>query len=97
MAIVQEWIYLSEFIACSIASGFSNFLNTDIWVGGRNNDMSEQASLQNNNDFNALTTAVPSLPTTWYYDPDHYAREVLSIWRRNWLYVCHVDALRDVR
>jgi Rieske 2Fe-2S family protein len=36
-----------------------------------------------------LTETVPALPTRWYYDPQHYARELTAIWQRQWLYVCH--------
>ncbi len=36
-----------------------------------------------------LTEAAVSLPTRWYLDAAHYAKELTSIWQRHWLYVCH--------
>lgn len=35
----------------------------------------------------------PSLPASWYYDPDHYKLELEEIWYRDWICVGHVDAL----
>lgn len=35
----------------------------------------------------------PSLPASWYYDPDHYRRELESIWYRDWICVGRVDSL----
>lgn len=35
----------------------------------------------------------PSLPASWYYDPDHYGLELEQIWYRDWICVGHVDAL----
>lgn len=35
-----------------------------------------------------LTTPVETLPSAYYFDPDHYRRELSQIWYRNWIYVC---------
>ncbi|MDH5583515.1 MAG: aromatic ring-hydroxylating dioxygenase subunit alpha [Gammaproteobacteria bacterium] len=40
-----------------------------------------------------LTELKPSLPSTWYYDPDHYALELRAVWYRDW--VC-IGRLEDV-
>jgi Rieske 2Fe-2S family protein len=34
-----------------------------------------------------------SLPADWYYDADHYRRELEAIWYRDWVCVGHEDAL----
>ncbi|MDH3439989.1 MAG: aromatic ring-hydroxylating dioxygenase subunit alpha [Gammaproteobacteria bacterium] len=36
----------------------------------------------------------PSLPASWYYDPDHYRLELVEIWYRDWICVGHIDALK---
>ncbi len=46
-------------------------------------------------DYNALDVAAPMLPASWYFDPAHYEKELASIWRRNWLYLCRADALAE--
>ena len=43
--------------------------------------------------FHGLARAVPSLPVGWYTDPDHHAREMEHIWRREWLAFCRADAI----
>lgn len=35
-----------------------------------------------------LTTAVGSLPASYYFDPVHYRHELSRIWYRHWLYAC---------
>ena len=40
-----------------------------------------------------LTKVEKSLPATWYYDPEHYERELAAIWYQNWLCVGREDAL----
>ena len=37
--------------------------------------------------YNGLREPVATLPSSAYFDPDHYRRELKSIWYRNWLYV----------
>ena len=42
----------------------------------------------------------PTLPNSYYYDPDHYQRELETFWYRHWLYACRSDevaAARDYR
>ena len=34
-----------------------------------------------------LTETRETLPATWYYEPDHYARELEAIWYRDWVCV----------
>ncbi|MGH8519214.1 MAG: aromatic ring-hydroxylating oxygenase subunit alpha, partial [Panacagrimonas sp.] len=33
------------------------------------------------------------LPATWYYDPQHYARELETIWNRQWVAVCREEEI----
>lgn len=40
-----------------------------------------------------LTELKPTLPSTWYFDPEQYARELRAVWYRDW--VC-VGRLEDV-
>jgi Rieske 2Fe-2S family protein len=42
---------------------------------------------------NGLTRAEPTLPSAWYFDPAHYARELQGIWYRSWIYLCRASAL----
>ena len=46
-------------------------------------------------EFNALRQAEPTLPASWYIDPDHHAREMAHIWGRAWIYVCRASALSE--
>ncbi len=55
--------------------------------------MSDRKTTEADVAYNALKQAEPGLPASWYYDPAHHAREMKSLWRRNWLYVCRSDAL----
>ena len=36
-----------------------------------------------------------TLPARYYHDPDIHARELDAIFARNWLYVCHGEAVRE--
>ena len=36
-----------------------------------------------------------SLPASWYYDQDHYARELDAIWYRDWVCVGRMDSLES--
>ena len=36
-----------------------------------------------------------TLPGNYYFDPDIYAREMDSIFYRNWQYICHVSLLKE--
>jgi len=42
---------------------------------------------------NAPRKVRPSLPASWYYDADHYRRELETIWYRDWICIGHVSAL----
>lgn len=44
-----------------------------------------------------LTSAVETLPASWYFDPAHYAHEMKQIWQRNWVYVCRSSAIEKPR
>jgi len=44
-----------------------------------------------------LTEVYDGLPSTWYYDPDHYAREQAAIWQKSWAYVCHESDIAEAR
>ncbi len=43
--------------------------------------------------YNSLKQVEPCLPSEWYYDPAHHARELKAIWLKDWLYVCRADTL----
>ncbi len=43
--------------------------------------------------YNGLKQAERTLESSWYFDPAHYQRELASIWRRNWIYLCRADSL----
>jgi Rieske 2Fe-2S family protein len=40
-----------------------------------------------------LTEAKPSLPSHWYFDPNHYQRELEAIWYRDWICVGRTEVL----
>ena len=44
-----------------------------------------------------LTTPVETLPSCWYFDAAHHARELRQIWYRNWVYVCRSSELGTAR
>jgi len=46
---------------------------------------------------NALKQAVPTLPSSWYLDPAHHAREEEKIWQASWVYLCHGSAIAKAR
>jgi len=41
-----------------------------------------------------LTEAKPSLPSSWYFDPGHYDRELAAIWHRDWICVGRSESLQ---
>jgi phenylpropionate dioxygenase-like ring-hydroxylating dioxygenase large terminal subunit len=47
--------------------------------------------------YNGLTNVKATLPSGYYFDPEHYQRELDAIWYRNWVYVCRADALAEPR
>lgn len=55
--------------------------------------MSDRRPSDADTAYNSLKHAEPGLPAQWYYDPDQYAAELRTLWRRNWLYVCRAEAL----
>ena len=42
-----------------------------------------------------LTRTHPTLPATWYYDPDQYRREMECIWWKEWLCVARTSEFPD--
>jgi len=38
-----------------------------------------------------LTELKPTLPSSWYYDPDQYARELRAVWYRDWVCVGRLE------
>jgi Rieske 2Fe-2S family protein len=38
-----------------------------------------------------LKQVEPGLPSHFYYDPEHYQRELRAVWYRNWMFVCRTD------
>ena len=44
---------------------------------------------------NALQHSVPSIPSHWYYDSEHFAKELALIFQRQWLYVCSEQSLAE--
>ena len=45
--------------------------------------------------FNGLKRAQSGLPAHWYFDADHYAREISAIWRREWVCVGSTAGLEE--
>ena len=48
-------------------------------------------------DFNGLKRLEQTLPSSWYYDPAHHARELAAIWYRQWVYLCRAQTLPEAR
>lgn len=48
-----------------------------------------------NADFNGLTQAEPTIPSNFYFDPEHHKRELEALWYRQWLYVCRSEAIAE--
>ena len=44
-------------------------------------------------DYHALKQVEASLPARWYFDDQHYRRELSAIWQTSWVYACHVKDL----
>jgi Rieske 2Fe-2S family protein len=47
--------------------------------------------------YNGLTHVEPTLPSSAYYAPAQYARELEAIWYRHWIYLCRASALEGPR
>ena len=43
------------------------------------------------NEVKMMTRIERTLPSRYYYDPDHYQKELEAIWYKNWLYVCRSE------
>ena len=48
-------------------------------------------------NINSLSEVVEALPSSWYYDREIYQKELTSIWYKNWIFVCHSNALSEPR
>ena len=48
-----------------------------------------------NAEFNGLKDVEPTIPSDWYFDPEHHVRELDRLWYRQWLYVCRSEAIAD--
>ena len=58
------------------------------------------SSVRRDPGYVGLTTAVDSLPASFYFDPGHHQLEMTRIWYRNWIYVCRssdIDTARTFR
>ena len=49
----------------------------------------------NNRRMSLLTEVKATLPSAWYYDPEHYARELEAIWYRDWVCVGRLDDIAE--
>ncbi len=47
--------------------------------------------------YRGLEKPEPTLPSAYYFDPAHHARELEAIWQRDWLYVCPAADLAEPR
>jgi Rieske 2Fe-2S family protein len=47
----------------------------------------------NNRRMTLLTETKTTLPSKWYFDPSHYARELEAIWYRDWICVGRLEDL----
>jgi Rieske 2Fe-2S family protein len=47
--------------------------------------------------YTGLRQLEESLPSTYYYDPEHYERELRAIWYRSWIYLCRASTLPEPR
>lgn len=49
--------------------------------------------VENTKNYNALERAEQTLPISWYFDAEHYQRELAAIWSRHWVYLCRGEKL----
>ena len=47
--------------------------------------------------FNGLKRLERTLPSHWYFDAAHHARELEAIWYRQWVYLCRADSIAHAR
>ncbi|CAG1012055.1 MAG: aromatic ring-hydroxylating dioxygenase subunit alpha [Rhizobiaceae bacterium] len=52
-------------------------------------------TLEKPDPYNGLRRAEPTLPSTAYYDPDAFRRDLTTIWQRNWVLVCRSADLAE--
>ena len=65
-------------------------------TGGR--DVSANTfSVRRDPGYAGLTTPVETLPAAYYFDPQHYQRELDRIWYRNWIYACRSADIGSAR
>jgi len=55
--------------------------------------MTDPVQNEDSRDYLVLDRAEPALPTSWYYDPAQYRRELNATWNKHWVYCCHSSAL----
>jgi Rieske 2Fe-2S family protein len=55
------------------------------------------SSVRRDPGYVGLTTAVDSLPASFYFDPGHHQLEMTRIWYRNWIYVCRSSDIGTAR
>jgi glycine betaine catabolism A len=55
------------------------------------------SSVRRDPGYTGLTAAIDTLPAHYYFDAEHYQRELRQIWQRNWIYVCRSSALDKPR
>ncbi|MGH8132380.1 MAG: aromatic ring-hydroxylating oxygenase subunit alpha, partial [Steroidobacteraceae bacterium] len=57
----------------------------------------KHSSVRRDPGYSGLTTAIGSLPASYYFDPAHHRLEMQRIWYRNWIYVCRSSELGTAR
>jgi glycine betaine catabolism A len=55
------------------------------------------SSIRRDPGYAGLTTAVETLPSSYYFDAAHYQRELSQIWYRNWIYACRSSDIAAAR
>ena len=75
----------------TIRSGrLARFIQVDPGVAGMNSEVKSDPIA---NEFSGLRRLEHSLPSSWYFDPAQYHRELRDIWYRNWIYLCRADSV----
>ena len=62
-----------------------------------NETINKTRKLTGDEDFDGLKNSVPSLPASWYYDPERYQTELDTIFYKHWIYLCHGSSLANAR
>jgi glycine betaine catabolism A len=55
------------------------------------------AALDDKDLYTGLKQLEPGLPSRFYYDPEHYERELRALWYRSWIYLCRASTLPEPR